>query len=119
MGKYPKTLRDVMRAVRSYGGLFGSQKFGAGEFPSLQQLKDSIYQVQTITLEDGRSFHKFIEHAVGSQEQPMTDKQLEDKFTGLAEEILPRDRMRRLMELCWSAWDLPDAGEIGRAGAAA
>ena len=53
MGKYPKTLRDVMRAARSCGGLFGSQHFGKGEFPSLQQLRDSIYQVQTITLEDG------------------------------------------------------------------
>ena len=73
----------------------------------------------TVTTTDGRRLHQFIEHAVGSQDQPMTDAQLEDKFTGLAEEILPRDRMRRLMDLCWGAWDLPDAGEIGRAGAGA
>jgi 2-methylcitrate dehydratase PrpD len=72
----------------------------------------------TITLTDGRKLHKFIEHAVGSQDQPMTDAQLEDKFTGLAEEILPSDRTRRLMDLCWKVWDLEDAGEIGRAGAA-
>ncbi len=71
----------------------------------------------TITTTDGRTLRKFIEHAVGSQDQPMTDAQLEDKFSGLAEEVLPRDRTRRLMDLCWGAWDLPDAGEIGRAGA--
>ena len=40
-------------ASKILGGLFGSQHFGKGEFPSLQQLRDSIYQVQTITLEDG------------------------------------------------------------------
>jgi 2-methylcitrate dehydratase PrpD len=71
----------------------------------------------TVTTTDGRTLHKFIEHAVGSQDQPMTDAQLEDKFSGLTEEVLPRDRIRRLMDLCWGAWDLPDAGEIGRAGA--
>ena len=71
----------------------------------------------TVTTTDGRRLHQFIEHAVGSQDQPMTDAQLEDKFTGLAEEVLPRDRMRRLIDLCWGAWELPDAGEIGRSGA--
>ena len=72
----------------------------------------------TITLTDGRTLHRFITHAVGSQDQPMTDAQLEDKFAGLAEGILPPDQARRLMELCWQGWDLADAGEIGRAGAA-
>ncbi len=70
-----------------------------------------------VTTADGRRLHQFIEHAVGSQDKPMTDGQLEEKFSGLAEEVLPRDRMRRLMDLCWGAWDLPDAGEIGRGGA--
>ena len=71
----------------------------------------------TVTLTDGRTLHKFIEHAVGSQEQPMSDAQLEDKFRGLAEEILPPDRTRRLLELCWNVWQLDDAGKIGQAGA--
>jgi 2-methylcitrate dehydratase PrpD len=73
----------------------------------------------TVTLADGRSLHQFVEHAVGSQLHPMSDKQLTDKFTGQAEGILPEDRTRRLMDLCWKAWELEDAGEIGRAGAAA
>jgi hypothetical protein len=58
----------------------------------------------------------FIEHAVGSQMKPMTDAQLEDKFSGLSEGILPPDQARRLMDLCWKVWDLEDAGEIGRTG---
>jgi 2-methylcitrate dehydratase PrpD len=71
----------------------------------------------TITLNDGRVLHQFIEHAVGSQLNPMSDAQLEDKFTGLAEGILPAAQTRALMDLCWKAWDLKDAGAIPRAGA--
>jgi 2-methylcitrate dehydratase PrpD len=72
-----------------------------------------------ITLTDGKRLHMFIEHAVGSQDKPMTDAQLEDKFTGLAEGILPAKQTRRLIDLCWGVWGLEDAGEIGRAGASA
>ena len=73
----------------------------------------------TVTLTDGRKLHQFIEHAVGSQLHPMSDAQLEDKFSGQAEGILAPDRSRRLMALCWKAWELADAGDIGRAAAAA
>lgn len=73
----------------------------------------------TVTLNDGRVLHKFIEHAVGSQDHPMSDAQLEEKFTGLTDGILPAPRSRALMDLCWRAWDLDDAGKIGRAAAAA
>ncbi|SEL38488.1 2-methylcitrate dehydratase PrpD [Roseateles sp. YR242] len=72
----------------------------------------------TILLTDGRTVHQFIEHAVGSQDHPMSDRQLEDKFAGLTEDILPASRTRRLKELCWDVWSLKDAGDILRAGAA-
>jgi 2-methylcitrate dehydratase PrpD len=70
----------------------------------------------TVTLTDGRKLHKFIEHAVGSQQNPMSDAQLEDKFKGQAEDILPVDQTKRLIDLCWHVWDLQDVGEIGRSG---
>ncbi|RYC32375.1 MmgE/PrpD family protein [Lichenibacterium minor] len=72
----------------------------------------------TVTLKDGRVLHKFIEHAVGSQANPMTDAQLAGKFTDLCDGILPPDRAKRLLDLCWGVWDLKDVGEIGRAAAA-
>jgi 2-methylcitrate dehydratase PrpD len=72
----------------------------------------------TITTTAGRTLHKFIEHAVGSQDHPMSDAQLAGKFTGQAEGILPPDRIQALMDLCWRAWDLDDAAKISRAGAA-
>ena len=72
----------------------------------------------TVTLNDGRTLHRFVEHTVGSQTNPMSDAQLEDKFTGLTAGILPAAQSRALMDLCWKSWELDDAGKIGRAGAA-
>jgi hypothetical protein len=47
----------------------------------------------------------------------MTNAQLEAKFTGLADGILPADQTRRLMELCWNVASLPDAAQLARAAA--
>jgi 2-methylcitrate dehydratase PrpD len=70
-----------------------------------------------ITLQDGRRLEKFIEHAVGSAKNPMTDAQLETKFTGLAEGILSRPRVRQTIDLCWKVESLPDASAIARSSA--
>ncbi len=72
----------------------------------------------TIVLKDGRRLDKYIEHAIGSAGNPMSDAQLEAKFQGLAQGILPADQVRRLMELCWKVEELADAGEVARAAAA-
>ena len=72
----------------------------------------------TVTLNNGRTLHQFIEHAVGSQLHPMSDAQLNVKFDGLTDGILSPARSRVLRETCWHAWELADAGDIGRAGAA-
>jgi len=65
-----------------------------------------------ITLKDGRRLEKYIEHAVGSAKNPMTDAQLEAKVAGLAEAILPPDRIRNLTGLCWNIEKLPQASKI-------
>jgi 2-methylcitrate dehydratase PrpD len=53
-----------------------------------------------ITLRDGRRVEKFIEHAVGSVEQPMSDANLDAKVRDLCDGVLPVDRTRRLIDLC-------------------
>ncbi len=68
----------------------------------------------TITLKDGRKLHKFIKHAIGSVEVPMTDQQLETKFTDLADGILTQAQIRRLMDACWQVAQLPNADIIAR-----
>ena len=71
----------------------------------------------TITLNDGRKLEKYIEHAVGSVKNPMSDAELERKFAGLADGVLPADQAKRVMKLCWNIASLPDAGAIAKAAA--
>jgi 2-methylcitrate dehydratase PrpD len=68
----------------------------------------------TIVLKDGRTLHKYIEHAIGSVEVPMTDKQLEVKFSDLADGIIPAPAIRQVMDACWNVESLPNAAEIAK-----
>ena len=68
----------------------------------------------TIVLKDGRKLNRYIEHAIGSVEVPMTDKQLETKFSDLADGIIPAATIRRVMDACWGVENLPNAAEIAK-----
>jgi 2-methylcitrate dehydratase PrpD len=68
----------------------------------------------TIELKDGRHLHKYIEHAIGSVEVPMTDQQLEAKFMDLAEGILPKPQVQQLMDTCWGVEKLASAATIAK-----
>jgi 2-methylcitrate dehydratase PrpD len=68
----------------------------------------------TIVLKDGRTLNRRIEHAIGSVEMPMTDKQLETKFADLADGIIPAGSIRRVMDACWNVEMLPNAAEIAK-----
>ncbi len=71
-----------------------------------------------IVLKDGRRLEKFIEHAVGSVDRPLADKDLEAKAAGLADGILSRDRVRLMMDLCWNMEKAADAAPLARAAVA-
>src|SRR5437867_2734543 len=68
-----------------------------------------------LTTKDGRRLEKFVEHAVGSLDHPMSDKDLEAKFSGLTTGILSTDRQRKLMDLCWTVDRLPESSAIAKA----
>jgi 2-methylcitrate dehydratase PrpD len=72
----------------------------------------------TITMKDGRRLEKFVEHVVGSLERPMTNEDLEAKFAGLADGVLPPAQARRVMDLCWNIDTLPAAGGLAAAAVA-
>ena len=55
----------------------------------------------TAVLKDGRRVHVFVEHAIGSLGRPMSDSQLEDKFSNLSAPVLGAARTRRLIDACW------------------
>jgi 2-methylcitrate dehydratase PrpD len=69
-------------------------------------------------LKDGRRLEKFVEHAVGSAKNPMTDAQLEAKFEGQASSIFPTPKVRRLIDLCWKIEQLSAAAQLARAAEA-
>ena len=51
----------------------------------------------------------------GSVTNPMSDKDLETKFVGQADGILPAAQVRRLMDLCWNIEALPRAAAVAEA----
>ena len=71
----------------------------------------------TITLEDGRQLEKHVENAIGSVARPMTDRDLEQKFAGLADGIMPDEQARSLAALCWRLESLPDMAALARLAA--
>src|SRR5262245_10184435 len=71
-----------------------------------------------VVLKDGRRIEKFIENAIGSVNNPMTDAMLEAKFLELSNGILPQAKARRLTDLCWRVETLANAADIAKAGAA-
>jgi len=71
----------------------------------------------SVVLNDDRRLHKFIEHAVGSVDAPMTDRALELKFADLADGILPQAQTRQLMQACWNLEGLVDAADVVRLAA--
>jgi 2-methylcitrate dehydratase PrpD len=68
----------------------------------------------SITLKDGHKLEKSIQHAIGSLEAPMTDRNLELKFAGLADGILTPDQVHALIGLCWDVEKLSNAGAIAK-----
>jgi 2-methylcitrate dehydratase PrpD len=66
------------------------------------------------TLTDGRQFHVFVEHAIGSVQNPMTDAQLEAKFHGLSDPVLGSAATNDLLTACWKLGAAPDVGQIIR-----
>jgi 2-methylcitrate dehydratase PrpD len=69
----------------------------------------------TVTLNDGRTLTKFVENALGTLARPMSDTDLESKFRSLTDGVIAKAETDRLIQLCWSASELADGGDIARA----
>lgn len=57
--------------------------------------------VVTLTTTSGQSHRVHVEHALGTQEHPMTDPQLEEKFVTLAEPVLAAAGAAEAARLVW------------------
>ncbi len=68
-----------------------------------------------VTLRDGSTHTKHVERAIGSAEVPLTDAQLNTKFTDQAELVVGTTVTQRLRDIAWSLESLSDVGEVARA----
>ena len=66
----------------------------------------------TAQLSDGRSYTLNIQHQTGSPDNPMTDRQVSDKFKGLARGVLPPEQIERALAALWNIDKLPNVGEM-------
>ncbi|MGC1175009.1 MmgE/PrpD family protein [Polaromonas sp.] len=62
----------------------------------------------TAVLTNGRRVHVFVEHAIGSLQNPMTDAMLEAKFHGLSDAVLGAARTAELIQACWTVGKAAD-----------
>jgi 2-methylcitrate dehydratase PrpD len=62
----------------------------------------------TAVLKDGRKVHVFVEHAIGSLERPMSDRDLEMKFHSMAGEVIGSAKTDALLEACWKLGSAKD-----------
>jgi 2-methylcitrate dehydratase PrpD len=67
-----------------------------------------------VTLKDGRVLHLRVDHAIGSVDRPMTDGDLEAKFTDLVLPVHGEAGTAALLKACWDLQTFADAGEIAR-----
>jgi len=68
--------------------------------------------VVTVMLYNGDRLTSHIQHARGSKEHPLTDDELEKKFSAQAAGILTHERQQRLLELIWDLETEPDVGKL-------
>ena len=66
----------------------------------------------TALLKDGRRVHVRVEHAIGSLDRPMSDRNLEDKFHSLADGVIGGDKTGALIAACWGLGEAKDVTQI-------
>jgi len=65
-------------------------------FPALQRV------IVEITTSDGRSYSEQLDYPKGDPRNPLTDKEIEEKFAALADGVLSAKAQKRLIEAIWN-----------------
>ena len=63
-------------------------------------------------LKNGKEVHIFVKNAIGSLENPMSDANLEQKFTSLAEPVIGKEKTRQLISALWKLGQASDLKQI-------
>lgn len=78
---------------------------------------DSIHEASAdvvAVFKDGRRVHVFVEHAIGSLERPMSDRDLEAKFHTLADGVIGKGKTDALIAACWEVGAAADIRELAK-----
>jgi len=67
-----------------------------------------------IVTKDGRRFEKHIPVAHGFGDDPLSDKELEEKFREMAEKHLGAKQIKQIFDTVWNAEKLTDMGKLAR-----
>ena len=65
-------------------------------FPALQRV------IVKITTTDGRNFSKQLDYPKGDPRNPLTDAEIEEKFSALADGVLSKNAQKRLVDAIWN-----------------
>jgi 2-methylcitrate dehydratase PrpD len=69
----------------------------------------------TLTMKDGSTVTKHVERAIGSAEVPLTDAQLDAKFTRQSALVVGETVTANLLKMAWALDSLPDAAAVAKA----
>jgi len=64
------------------------------------------------TLKDGRQISVRVDHAIGSLQRPMTDADLEAKFSNMSNAVIGAEKTRTLIDLCWRLGETATVTEL-------
>jgi 2-methylcitrate dehydratase len=79
-----------------------------------RRMPEAMLCRMTLVTTSGDTHTAVVEYHRGHWKKPMSDNQIEAKFTKLSHEVLNDSQSSRLLETLWRLDDLSDAGEIVR-----
>src|ERR1700741_5237976 len=75
-------------------------------FPALQRV------VVTITTNDGQSFTEQLDYPKGDPRNPLTDQEIEEKFSALADGVLSLEEQKKLKDAIWNMEKLGSVSKL-------
>ncbi len=75
-------------------------------FPALQRV------VANITTVDGRTFTKQLDYPKGDPRNPLTDQEVEEKFSALAEGVLSKRAQKKLNDAIWNLENIDSVSSL-------
>jgi 2-methylcitrate dehydratase PrpD len=70
-----------------------------------------------VTFKDGSTLHKHVERTIGSSDVPLTNEQIDTKFTVQSALVIGDEATKALLDIAWKTPTLADVAEVARVSA--